>query len=315
MKKSLVLIAFGALFLAACAKEQAVGSKGNGDSITVSFTAELSDGSATKASFDGDGAGAYADRCKLQVWCGDKLFYEKTAPVSELKAKFEDIDLIKGQTYDFLFWADNAAGAYYVTTNLKAVRFSGAYVGGNDKRDAFYATLPGKTVTRNFSQNVTLYRPFAQLNVIATDIPALRAQITNDNLFEAAVPTTVELSVKVPTVFNVKTGAATVPAEITYSAPVYTNPYKTTAGAKNTLSMDYLLAPATEGNVVDVKFAARNRASGLVDIDCTFSNIPLRRNWRTNIFGTLTTVRGTVNVEIVPAWSGEIDVDLFEQEN
>ena len=310
MKKTFLLLASAALLFAGCAKEQIAGPEGNGETVAVSFTAALSDGA--KASFDNDGAGIYADQCKLQVWWGGKLFYEATAPVSSLKAKFENIVLVKDQTYDFLFWADNAAGAYYVTTDLKTVGLSGTYVGGDDKRDAFYAALTDKTVTETFSQTVELYRPFAQLNVITTDIPDLRAQITDDDLFAAVVPETVELTVNVPTVFNVKTGEASGNADITYSAPVYTNPYKTTAAAKNTLSMDYLLAPAAEGNVVEVKFSAKNETSGLADIDYTFSNIPLRRNYRTNVLGALITVKGTVNVEIKPAWLGETDVDPFE---
>lgn len=299
----------------ACRKEQVAGPAENGETVAVNFTAALSDGATTKASFDEDGAGIFADQCKLQVWWGDKLFYETTAPVSELKAKFENIVLVKDQTYDFLFWADNTAGAYYETTDLKAVCLAGTYVGGKDQRDAFYAAITDKTVTETFSQTVELYRPFAQLNVITTDIPALRAQITDDNLFAASVPEKVSFTVTVPTVFNVKTGVASTPAEITYTAPVYTNPYKTTAGAKNTLSMDYLLAPATEGNVVEVGFSAKNETSGLADIDYTFSNIPLRRNYRTNVLGDLITVRGTVNVEIKPAWLGESDVDPFAEED
>lgn len=315
MKKILFALASLSLLLAGCAKEQLKDSSANEETVSVNLTAALSDVAATRASFDNDGNGIYADQCKLQVWWGDKLFYETTAPVSELKAKFENIVLVKDQTYDFLFWADNTAGAYYETTDLKAVSLSGTYVGGNDKRDAFYAALPGKTVTETFSQDVPLYRPFAQLNVITTDIPALRAQITDDNLFAASVPEKVSFTVTVPTVFNVKTGVASTPAEITYTAPVYTNPYKTTAGAKNTLSMDYLLAPATEGNVVEVGFSAKNETSSLADIDYTFSNIPLRRNYRTNVLGDLITVRGTVNVEIKPAWLGESDVDPFAAED
>lgn len=308
MKKSLLLVAFGALFLAGCQKEQVEGFAVQ-DKVIVNFTAELSDGAATKASFDGDGAGVYADQCKLQVWWGSKLFYEKTVAVTDFKASFTDIALIRDQTYDFLFWADNAAGAYYDTDTLTNVRLIGTYVGGNDKRDAFSAALTGKKVTEAFSTSVKLYRPFAQLNVITTDIPALRTLLTDDELFAASVPDKVSLKVTVPTVFNVKTGVASEPKELTYTASVYTNPYKTTAGAKNTLSMDYFLAPATEGNVVDVKFSSKNTTSGLADINHTFSNIPLRRNYRTNVIGALLSVTGTISVEIKPAWLDETDVE------
>lgn len=307
MKKILFALASLSLLLAGCAKEQLKDSPANEETVSVNLTAALSDVAATRASFDGDGAGVYADQCLLQVWWNGKLFLEKTAPVSDLKAKFENVILIKDQTYDFLFWADNAAGAYYDTDTLMKVKITDTYVGCTDKRDAFYAAIPGKTVTETFSQDVKLYRPFAQLNVITTDIPALRAQITDNALFAASVPEKVKVSVTAPTVFNVKTGTSSEPRELTYTAPVYTKPYKTTTGAKNTLSMDYFLAPSTEGNLVEVKFSAKNETSGLADINYTFSNIPLRRNYRTNITGALITVIGTVNVEIKPLWTGEYD--------
>lgn len=307
MKKTLLLAAFGALLLAGCTKEQTV-APAEQETVAVSFTAALFNGATTKASFDNDGAGIYADQCKLQIWWGDKLFLEKTVTVSELKAEFKDIILVKDQTYDFLFWADNAAGAYYTTTDLHNVSLAGTYVGCSDKRDAFSAALTGKKPGDVLSQTVNLYRPFAQLNVITTDIPALRAQMADDELFAASVPEKVSLKVTVPTAFNVKTGEASTPKELTYTAPVYTNPYKTAEDDKNTLSMDYFLAPASEGNVVEVKFSAKNETSGLADIDYTFSNIPLRRNWRTNVSGALITVVGDVNVEIKPDWS-EPDYD------
>lgn len=313
MKKFLLFFAFAGLLFAGCQKEQPAGPAGE-DKVAVSFTAALSDGAQTKASFDNDGMGVYADQCKLQVLWDGKLFYEKTVTVTDFKAKFENILLVKDQTYDFLFWADNKLGAYYNTADLTAVTLNGDYVGGNDKRDAFYAALNGKKVTEAFSETVTLYRPFAQLNVITTDIPTLRAQISDNATFAAAVPETVKLKVKAPTKFNVKNGNVSVVKELNYSAPVYTNPYKTAAGAKNTLSMDYFLAPATEGNVVEVKFSAKNATSGMADIDYTFSNVPLRRNYRTNILGALIAVTGTVDVQIIPAWIDEIDFDPAEQQ-
>lgn len=306
MKKSLLGLLAVLTAFTACQKKDSTTFAAR-ETVEVSLTASLSDRAAVKASSDGDGAGIYADRCKLQIWCADKLFYEETVPVSGLKARFDDISLIKDQTYDFLFWADNADGEYYVTDTLTNVKLNGDYLGCDDRRDAFFAAIKGQTIVQTFSRDVLLYRPFAQLNVITTDIPALKAQIPDDNLFAAVVPDSVCVTVTAPTVFNVKTGEASAPRELTYATDVYTSPYKTTEGAGNTLSMDYFLAPAVEGNLVEVGFRAKNTTSALVDIGCTFSNIPLRRNYRTNILGALLTVQGSVNVEVKPAWLGEID--------
>jgi len=299
-------LAAAVLSLISCSVTDNPSEVNEDNQVSVSFTADLSNG-VTKALDDGDGAGIHADRCKLQVWWGNTLFFEKTVDVSSMTAKFENIILLKDQTYDFLFWADNKAGTYYVTDTLTKVSLKGSYVGGKDERDAFYAAVNGKTVSEGFSQTVELHRPFAQMNVITTDIPTLYKQFKDPLQFAALLPEKIGIKVTVPTVFNVKTGVASSPSELAYEAPIYTSPLRTDDGKKNTLSMDYLFAPSTEGNVVDVEFKAKNETSGLSDIRNKFTNIPLRRNYRTNIIGAHLTVVGEVKVEIVPTWDGEID--------
>jgi len=304
MKRTLIVIAAALLAAASCTEADQVQEP---ETVSVNLSAVLDEVSATKASFDNDGMGVYADQCRLQIWWGNMLYYEKTVPVTSLTAKFEDIVLVKDQKYDFLFWADNKAGAYYVTDTLTNVRLAGSYVGNKDERDAFFAALPDKNVTAGFSETVQLHRPFGQLNVISIDIPTLSKQSRDAEQLNSLVPNQVSLAVTVPTAFNVKTGEAFDLRPISYAAPVYTSSVKTETGAKNTLSMDYFFAPSTEGNLIDVSFCATNTVSGLANIDNSFPNVPIRRNYRTNIIGSLITVTGQITVEIQPNWTGEID--------
>jgi len=308
MKKLFAILSVVALVLTGCAKEKFQNGP-KGDSVKVSISAQMVN-EATKAVIDDDGKGVNADQCKLQIWWGDVLYFEKVVPVSAYKAEFKDIVLVKDQTYDFLFWADNTNGAYYNTEDLHAVAINGTYVGNDDARDAFFKAETW-TVETAFSKTVELRRPFAQLNVITKDIPSIYDMLPNKDNFSKVVPEKVAVKVTAPSVFNVKTGDASTDVEFTYETAVYTNPYKTEAGKENTLSMDYFYAPATDGNIVDVYFAAKNETSGLVAIEYNWSNIPLRRNYRTNIVGNLLSKVGSIEVIVVPEWEGEKTVEIW----
>jgi len=308
MKKLFFFIATAAMLLSGCAKEKFQNGP-KGDSVTVSFYAQMVN-EATKAVIDNDGNGVNADQCKLQIWWKDVLYFEKVVPVTSYTAEFKDLVLIKDQTYDFLFWADNAAGAYYNTEDLHAVALTSTYVGCDDARDAFFKAETW-TVSEAFSKTVELRRPFAQLNVITRDIPGIYDMLKTKSDLDKVTPEKVAVKVTAPSVFNVKTGEATTDIEFDYEAAVYTNPYKTDSGKENTLSMDYFYAPATDGNIVDVYFAAKNATSGLVDIEYNWSNIPLRRNYRTNIVGNLLTKTGSIQVIVVPEWDGEKTVEIW----
>lgn len=308
MKRLLFLLISAIVFgLMSCSVKNHPADTPDGEELSVSFTVEFPESDRTKAREDYDGFGYYVDQCKLQIWTGDVLFLEKTVPVSHYSAKFENIALKKDQIYDFLFWADNKDGAHYITDTLTKVSVAGIYIGGNDKRDAFYAAVNGKTVSEGFSQVVILRRPFAQLNVITVDIPSLYHQFPNVSQLSSILPDMIGVNVTAPTVFNVKTGEASVPAELSYSSSsIYTTPLRTGDGSRNTLSMDYFFAPS-EGTLADVIFTAGHQSSDSTDINYTFTNVPLHRNYRTNIIGSFLTVQSEVTVGIVPMWTATIE--------
>ena len=150
----------------ACQKEEIVSpDSGTGQTITVS----IPQGAMTKATAADYGTGARVNRCIMQVYRDGEPYGERqVAVLTDKKATF-DLRLVSNQTYDFVFWADCATGTtvedfadnHYVTTDLTAIKFNGAYTGNNDEFDAFTATLNYK-VTGAFADNVTLKRPFGQ---------------------------------------------------------------------------------------------------------------------------------------------------------
>ena len=71
---------------------------------------------------------------------GQMVDVDKTATFTDLKTQVT-LSLVKGKTYNFVFWAQADEGAPYDVTDLKNIKISYEGAEANDeKRDAFYAT-------------------------------------------------------------------------------------------------------------------------------------------------------------------------------
>jgi len=304
MKRIYVFLAAAALILTGCAKELQ-GPKGlDGEMEEVTFTASLPTEMATKASFDNDGNGASVNRCIMEIYYEDDLFTRMYAPINEMKASFTT-NVVSNRTYTVAFWADNVAiptsesglcdDNYYNTASLKAIALKGDYVGNLDARDAFfhcgsYTVEQGGAV---FS-DVKLKRPFAQVNVITSDLQVIKP-------VPALQPSEVNLTIKNAfTTFNAVTGAASVPQNLNYTASLYKFPETIGDKTDATLSMDYLFADS-EKAVIDIDWKAKK--NGNDDVAHSFAAVPYQRNYRTNIKGALLTTTGQWNVTVEPTWN------------
>ena len=252
--------------------------------------------SATKAASDGDGGGQHADRCRMQVWLSDSLCYDSTVAVENMHARF-DVILNDNPDYVFLFWADNAEGNYYDTDTLMRVRFNQEYCGNNDARDAFCRRMTSAQVKEVGDGWIMLKRPFGQVNVIADDISELFARSSSEAV--PFLPDTVKVSFSAPSEYDVSTGMVSAVREFSYSAPVYS---MATDAAENTVVMDYILA-SEEKSVFDMKVSLLG-PMGTIDLD--LANLPIQRNWRTNVRGSLVTGMVKAEVRIDSKWMGEI---------
>ena len=313
MKKYLLFFTSAALLLVGCAKEQIVDLQ-EGELTNVTFTANVDNGATTKALADNDGKGASVNRCIMEIYYGDtfykRLVQDVTPAAGEAKAyaTFANVPVVAGKEYTVLFWADcggdNNADKYYTTTSLKTVTvakeaFIGALAAGkNDELDAFYLGDKYTITQGGVSKDVTLKRPFAQLNVITTDVAANKAVIS-----EGLLPDAVKVSYTAYNTFNVADSTASGSTTYSYEAPVYGN-HNTWSDVKNhgelTLSMDYVLAAADKG-AIDVEFKIKNDGTDVLTHNLT--NLPYQRNYRTNVKGDLLTVGGTWTATIEPTWS------------
>ena len=193
--------------------------------------------------------------------------------------------MVAQQTYDFVFWADCSTGDHYNTDDLTNITVKGNYAGNNDEFDAFTGALLDYQVKGAFSENITLRRPFGQLNVKTLDMAAIPDPTLK--------PTKVKVAfTAVPTSFNAKKGeigAAT--AAVEYTADVLS--------ADGDLTVDYIWAPVEEATLADFSMTFLNGTTE-ISTNGDFKNIPIRRNYRTNVSGNLLTKQGTFNVTIDP---------------
>ena len=313
MKKTVFILFASSLAFAGCNKSVEVGT---GETVSASF--QISTEMTTKATLDGDGQGVNVNRFIMEVW---HVTGSGASQVSELytrqvkygtqitagtnisnpaKTNFT-VSLVKGQDYDLLFWADKGddqgADVYYNTSDLHNVVL-GAYTGNDDGRDAFSKCVTLTNVTSDPSTSVQLERPFAQLNIITQDIDDIEA---NSGTVKV-VPDLISVAFTAPTVFNVKTQEASASAPFTSNVtPYYLDPAVGSQAEHYTLSMDYILASKDQQDIKEVTLIAMKNSAVLNTQ--TFSNIPLQRNYRTNILGNLLTTTGVFTVETAPVWA------------
>lgn len=295
MRKIFMLAAGLALTLTACQKDEGLVSDGaDYQTITVSIPQTMQ----TRATADDFGGGSLVDRCLLQVYRNGQPYGEQLAATVTGKTATFNLRLVTSQTYDFVFWADCSTGDRYATEDLTNITVKGAYAGNNDEFDAFTGNLLGYNVTGSFQEKITLRRPFGQLNVKTLDIEAIPDP--------ALKPTQVKVAFSaVPTSFNAQTGlVGEQTAAVEYTADVLSE--------NGDLTVDYIWAPVEEAALADFAITFYNGATE-ISTNGDFKNIPVRRNYRTNVSGNLLTKQGTFNVVIDPIFeTPDIDAKVVD---
>ncbi len=289
----------------ACQKADIDGIAAGGESI-VTFSATLP---AEMAGTRAAGDGTQVNRCIMEIYLNGVLYGQPSVAVISNKQATFSARLISGKTYDLVFWADAAKGTtaedfednHYVTSSLTnvTVKDADAYNGNDDTRDAFFATQQ-LYVEQSSSVNVKMYRPFGQLNVKTLDI-----QEVKDANIASLIPSHVSIAFKaVPTGINLLTGELLE----TTDAIVYAEK-SAVIDENGTLSMDYVFAPkGTEQYLADFTMSFFNAEGGEAAADYEFTNIPLQRNYRTNVSGNLLTKKTDITVDVVPDFEDE-DID------
>ena len=297
---------------ASCSQEEIVSQTG-GESL-VSFTVttpELGSRAAEEATTPAIGTGATATDLYYAVY--DETIGEivttlsKTAAAETITAgasKEISLPLLNGHKYSLLFWAENAEGAYkidFATKSISLKKENFTLTSNNENYDAFYAYVAPFTVTGTKSSTIQLKRPFAQLNIgtTATDLKGV-AEYYGINEFTQS-----KIVVTAPTAMDLTSGNVSGEKELTYAAAAFISKGTDEEAANNLkqtyayLSMNYLLVSGDK-SLTDVDFSITD---GTKTISKTFENIPVQRNYKTNIYGDLFTSTTGWIVEVAPGFT------------
>ena len=260
---------------------------------TVTLSVTLPDGIQSRAFGDG----TTADSLTMLVLDGETALPVFTG--ADPTVLSTDINLTKqvtlrlaaGKTYKVVCWTSAKKSPYTFNTVTRTVmaNYEGALT-GDEKLDAFYAAQD-ITVTGNTTETVMLYRPFAQLNIGTNDLAAAKAAGFDAKTVKVTVPTYKSLNlvsgaVEAGDPVAVHFGEGALPTGETFPKAGY-----------DYLSMNYLLMSADK-QLVDLEFTVKAADGSTRTLPV--SAVPVQRNYRTNIYGSLLTNSVNINVEIVP---------------
>lgn len=314
------------MLLASCQRDELRGGALEGEERAVTVTALMPSDPVAVRSTETPGDGTLANRCLMQVYVVDDpqvpVAYgePQEAAVTSLSATFE-ARLMSGHAYRLVFWADCATAPaaeggeytdkYYDTGEFpsKVSLKTTAFRGNQDELDAFFgetSVTADDLAAGPVSVSADLTRPFGQLNIYSTDYA--------DIPVETMKPAAVEIAfTNVYTSIDLTTGKLSDLTRVTYSETVA--PYDAATGH---LTFDYLLAKDVEDAIADFTMKFYTTADGNTSAadPYTFSSIPVRRNYITNVRGNLLTDRTAVTVDVVPLFSNAednpIEVNLVE---
>ena len=280
-----------------CSQEEVAGGQA-GDESVVTFTAQLPGSPQSKAIGDGMTAttlsyAVYAQGTKTPlITSEDEVTFTNGQATISLR-------LASGKSYDFLFWAGaydsedvNAPYTVDFNTQTLTIDYDAAKTLSNDEsRDAFFGTTTLE-VKGAVNGNVTLKRPFAQLNIGTDDMK----DADDTGLNTSALRT----SVKVKNVYknlNLMNGEVGEYATVTFGEnDIPKGQFTANSTTYDYLALNYLLVGKDKG-VVDCEFTYTD---GATNGSKTISNVPVQRNYRTNIFGSILTGAVDLGITIDP---------------
>lgn len=283
---------------ASCQKEVAVENPGDGN-VTITIQTP---GVETKAIADGLNVDiVYYEIYKNEEGHKNSLtgtpLVDGTVEMSGKEASLS-LNLLQGQEYVGLFWAQVNGKNYYNVTDLRNVKVNypnednNKTLANEEDRAAFcnYKTFAtGQNVT------VVLERPFAQINLgtsfqsldIDYEIALEESSMTVTGVANAFNVAAMTAKTETENIVNVEFGMNTVPYAF--------NPSETLSANDDTWAyagMNYVLVPG-DASTVNVTYSIKTDVGTL---SRTVSAVPVKKNFRTNLLGNLLTEETKIEI-------------------
>lgn len=294
MKKFITFFALAALALVGCKKEIATGVLGGDQTVTFSVVA---DNAATKAG-EVTAIPTTINKCVAVVRMYDadnqllNDIYAQPACTKDGNSYKFSVDLMGGQKYEVtvLMYTD---GVYTVDSTLESIERVDKTARNAANLDVFSASVTYSA--GDATPLIIAKRPFAQLNLITTDLV---------EHFEPAI----KLKYTAPKTFNAVTGEVSGEQVVYETVGTYTYAY---APSQCSISSDYIFA-SDEKSLLSVEMTATKTG----DFVRTFDNLPLQRNYKTNVIGKLLSVNAPFTVQVNADWyTPDTDIQWKSAEN
>lgn len=284
MKRILLAFIICGALLASCSKDDNIPSE---EKIVVTFTLD-----ASEVSTRAYGDGTTVNDLRYAIYAQNDLSHPLVTNIKEgafsgnATSTTISEELIRGNEYTALFWADydaedtynnNAGARYTINWYTNTVTMNTDDLEAQDEKlDAFFAH---KDFTATSRVEVEMKRPFAQLNITANDY----SYATNNNI----EVTKTALSVEAYTQLNLLTGEVNGQATINFSdADLPT----AAAGAQGKhLSMNYILVGDSEYTAAPTLTVSYTKEGVANSFSSIYNDVKLKRNRRTNIVGNIIT--------------------------
>lgn len=297
--------------LASCSQDDYLARESADGNVT--FKIQLQDKASTRAIGDGLSAVnlSYAVYDNTSSWAGPQFIAEGTARFdAQSLSTTLTLDLAKGQTYNIVFFASYGSNVYTFDAENKTVSVNYANMSTSSKfkydYDCFYTVENVEVGSSPVMRQVTLTRPVAQLNWGTSDYDneyvqkvygtSLRTGLKTKaystlNLLDGTVADEVEVSVKTPYE----------PIGEQYGIfPVDGYKY---------LNTMYLLVPQ-ESSLIDCELVFYRSSTQKASLPVT--NVPVERNFRTNIYGKLLTSSTEFEITKDPIYDGIHDFEIWD---
>lgn len=299
--KIITALALASMMFATSCSSDEVTPPTSSEETTVTFTAQLPEviGSRAETSnYFGDGKKAsrlqYAvyridDENGTETWTHIPSLDGETTISTTLGTADVTLKFAKMINYKVVFWASAPNSPYTFVSENICISLTDNDIeskANDDTYDAFYAVenvsiLPGS----NTNENVTLKRPFAQLNIGTQDF---------DDYQTLSGKTITNVEIKLPSysIFSFKTENFESPLEgLYFEGTIPTD--KTFPGSASDakyLTMNYIPVDKDGENI--------HVSLNIEDVTLEFDAVPIKPNYRTNLYGYLLTSSEDFRIEL-----------------
>lgn len=311
MKKLLYFLMLGIILAStSCTKEQNLSSD-NGKSVKARISVQLpSLATKTRAAFDNPALNDM--RVVMAVMFDDVVVHSETKTGQALGGSGSPVDfdlrLVSGRDYKVAVWADFGPQYYTVSTEVgtapKVAMASTTINGSNNKYDAYFKIENITFTTSNQVKPFELKRPFGLVKINTLDynegtVKNARLRPQSYNIASINIPTQLSLiDGSVGEMKDIKVDWSSVSSDydVDFVAPA----------TSKELSFDYIFAGEVQSPLANFTAAYRNESQGDI-VSYEFTNIPIRRNFITNITGNILTKKGSIRVSIDPMWETPVN--------